>query len=545
MTIVRRAVRTLGLLLGVPAPLAGQDIDSTPGPIIDTVIVVTQDIYSPEEEERSWVYRLTNGLHVTTRPSVVRYELLFRQGEPYDPLKVAETERNLRARGLFRDVEIDTLRLGDKLAVRVRTSDGWTTSLKISLNFSAGEATWGLGLEERNLLGSGARGGISYRQEPDRTAFRLSGGMDRIAGTRLGVNGFYDALSDGKFGVWNMGVPFRANTDPWGFELPGQAGRQRILQFRNGDSVETFRRRTAQQLAWVGAASSASPARYLRFGVAALVKREEYLLWELNEDTVSDSVQFALGVWLEFRDARFRVVTHYNGFAREVDVDLSTQVLVGAWLAPDDFGYRANGLGPALMARAGGAAGPVFGWVDVAASGLLTSSGGLDSGTVLATGTLVGQFIRKNATVLHMEVGARKGTPPGMEFDLGLGLGPRAFPAHAFTGDVMVWGTLEHRAFLIDEVLGFMGLGFAAFVDYGGAWYSRDDPLLDQDPRLGGNIGFGLRFGSTRGTGANVGRVDLAYRFGEGCRSASEIPPGESSCQGNRWAISFGRAFPF
>jgi hypothetical protein len=442
MSKLRRAVWTVGALLGLPGLAQGQSNARRTGPVIDTIIVVTHDIYAPEEASRSAISGIMNALHVTTRPSVVRHELLFRVGEPFDPLKVAETARNLRARGLFRSVQIDSMRVEDKLAVLVRTSDGWTTTLSLSANFSGGEFVWGLGGQERNLLGTGARAGLFYRQEVDRTAFTITGGMDRISGTRAGVSGFWDALSDGNFAGWKAGAPFRAISDPWGFDTDGDAGRQRILQFRNGDSVETYLRRTFRQLAWGGWATEADVRGYVRVGFAAQIKREEYTLWDVDETMVPDTVQAAIGAWIDVLDPQYTVVTHYNGFAREVDVDLSTQVLVGAWLAPDGLGYPRTGVGPVLIARAGASLGPTFGWINVAANGLF-SSAGLDSGTVLATGTVVGQFIRKNSTVLHVEFGARKGTPPGMEFDLGLRFGPRAFQAHAFTGDRMIWGTLE------------------------------------------------------------------------------------------------------
>jgi hypothetical protein len=90
----------------------------------------------------------------------------------------------------------------------------------------------------------------------------------------------------------------------------------------------------------------------------------------------------------------------------------------------------------------------------------------------------------------------------------------------------MIWGALEHRAFLIDEVFGMLGVGFAAFVDYGGAWFE------DDRRRLGGDVGVGVRLGATRATGPNVGRIDLAYKFGEGL-------------DGSRWVVSFGRGFAF
>jgi hypothetical protein len=129
--------------------------------------------------------------------------------------------------------------------------------------------------------------------------------------------------------------------------------------------------------------------------------------------------------------------------------------------------------------------------------------------------------------VLHVQAGARKRPPPGAEFDLGHGLGPRGFQPHAFTGDRTIWGTLEHRVFAVDEFFGLLGVGFAAFFDYGGAWYDG------QAMRFGGDVGVGLRLGATRATGTNVGRLDLAYRFGAGFGG------------GRRWVLSFGRSYPF
>jgi hypothetical protein len=115
---------------------------------------------------------------------------------------------------------------------------------------------------------------------------------------------------------------------------------------------------------------------------------------------------------------------------------------------------------------------------------------------------------------------------PSREFDLGHGIGPRSFGPHAFTGDRSVWGTFEHRVFLVDDLFNLLGLGFAGFVDYGGAWFDGDSP------RFGGDVGFGLRTGATRATGVNIGRIDLAYQFGDGRT-------------GGRWVISTGRGFPF
>ncbi|UCF39571.1 MAG: hypothetical protein JSW43_07415 [Gemmatimonadota bacterium] len=525
MTAVRCAVTLCFLVAALPAAVCGQEPSAPPPPLIDTIIVVTQDIFRPEEAQANGLFRVMNALHFTTRPTVVWHELLFKQGEPYDSARVAETERNLRARGLFRQVSIDSMTVGDRLIVLVETNDGWTTELVLNANFTGGEFNWALGGIERNFIGTGARVGVVYRDEPDRTALRLLGGMDRIRGTRAGVDGYYDNLSDGSFGGWTGGVPYRSFGDRWALELPGAAGNQRILQFRDGDSLQTYRRRLFWQSTGVSYAPIAGAGGYVRLGAVGQIKREEYMLWTADPSTVPDTVTGAVGVFVDAMKPRYMVVTHYNGFAREEDVDLSMRLTLGVWLAPDAWGYERTGIAPGFELQAGTSIGRHFAKIAASGHGLFTSAG-LDSGQVRVTATAAARFYPRHSTVLHVQAGALKNAAPGSEFDLGSGFGPRAFPAHAFTGERMAFAILEHRAFLIDQLFGMLGLGFAGFLDYGGAWFA------DQPSRLGGDVGVGLRFGSTRSTAANVGRLDLAYRFGEGF-------------EGNRWVVSFGQQFPF
>ena len=91
----------------VPADSAGTDTL----PRSDTLRAVEldrRDIFDPNE--RGWIARVANALHVQTRAATIRRELLFQPGQPYDSARVAESERNLRALGVFRRVRIDTVR---------------------------------------------------------------------------------------------------------------------------------------------------------------------------------------------------------------------------------------------------------------------------------------------------------------------------------------------------------------------------------------------------------------------------------------------------
>ncbi len=508
-------------MLVFPVEAHAQDLP----PIIRSVRIETHNIFDSTQSRANFLFRAANAIHATTRTSVIGSELLFHEGEHLDSALLAETMRNLRARRLFRDVAITVSPDGDSVDIDVVTYDGWTTELVLNARVTDGQFTWALGGQERNFLGLGARVGLVYRKEVDRSAWTVRAGHDRIGGTRFGVDGLYDNLSDGTVGQWQVGVPFRSLSDRTGIQFFGEVADQRVLQYIDGQIGETFQRRAFIQSARAAYAPAVGPGGYFRVGLVGQIKREEFIRVVDTGLSVPDTVVGAFGGFAEIKLAQFKVVTHYNGFARDVDLDLSHQVTIQAMVAPKGLGYDRLGIGPALTLQAGFDGGRVFGSVLARASGLFNGAG-LDTGQVFGALTVAGQFFPRHATVFHIEGGSRIGTPPGQEFDLGHGLGPRAFRAHSFTGDHAFWWSIEHRAFLVDEIWGLFGMGLAGFLDYGGAWFSG------QARRTGGDVGLGIRLGPTRSTGASVGRIDVAYRFGQGF-------------SGKRWAVSFGRGFAF
>jgi hypothetical protein len=170
----RRIVLALGILALVPASastLAAQERElATTAPVIDTIIVNRSNVFTEEEAESSGVFRVMNAIHVTTQEWLILDYLQFEVGEPYDPAEIAESERKLRAKRLFRELSIDSVRLEDgRLAVRVDAQDGWSLKPKFSLSIASnGDWTGAFGVNEINLLGTGNQVYLAYVKEIDR-----------------------------------------------------------------------------------------------------------------------------------------------------------------------------------------------------------------------------------------------------------------------------------------------------------------------------------------------------------------------------------------
>ncbi len=495
-------------------------------PIIDTIAVLTGDVFQPEEVQLNPTYGAMNGLHIKTRPSVVRRELLFKQGEPYDSAKVAETRRNLNRLGLFRAVQVDTVTSGGRFVVVVQTLDVWTTGVGLNARSTGGTFTWSVTGSEANLLGTGNSIQMGYNHDVDRNFYSVGAGTRRLLGTGADGSLSYRKYSDGHSFGGTVTSPFRSFSDRSSYSFSGVTTSARVLQFRDGRRFDSLHLENQRVTVRVDFAPVARTSHYVRAGLIAQVRNERLARIRGPVPALPDSVTAAVGVGLDVRQSRFKVVTHYNGFARDEDIDLGARLTGQVMAAPRAFGYQRNGVGLWGSGQVGVPLGDSFLRLVVRAGGLFTGVG-LDSGGASGTFVTAIRVIPRQPTIFYLSGGILKNPAPGSEFDLGhSGSGPRAFGPHAYSGTRMLWGTIEHRVFLIDEVLSVFGVGFAAFLDYGGAWYG------DEPARKGGNVGFGLRLGPTRATGTNLGRFDVAYKFGDGVT-------------GGRWVFSFGRSFTY
>jgi hypothetical protein len=485
---------------------------------IDTIVIQNANVFDDHAgDSPGFVGRLANALHVRTRAAVIRRSLLVSPGDPYDSAQVAESERGLRALGVFRFVRVDTTRLGagGPLALRVVTADGWSSKPQASYSTAGGDQTWDVGFVEENFLGTASQFEVSYGRTPDRRHLEFQYVNPHFFLPRATLLLRYGDLSDGKKGAWQVGVPFYQTAARRALVTYGESARERVLTFRNDSLVAAWQHRVLRAGVTGGVALHATSRDYVRLWLGAEWRREDFAR---DDSTASPPVPFPRSTFvtgrggLEIGHVRFRVLEHFNSYARREDVDVSQTLRLGT-VVESGVGYEARGQVSAVW-RGGFAL-------------LHGEATGLDSTRTRGRLTVVSQNLPGQTLIVHVEGGALHRPRPGAEFDLWIDQrGPRLFGAHDFTGTRMAWLAFEDRILLADDLWGMVGLGIAPFVDYGGAWYG-------DTRRLGGDAGVALRFGPTRAVHGDAAEWAVGYRFG----SAQGIAKG--------WAIAIRRGFRF
>ncbi len=193
------------------------------GKIISEIHVVTLDVF----DESDPVPDFFNVFHATTRERVIRRELLFREGEPYDSRRADETARNLKALrqlSLVLVVPITDPRPGF-VRVLVMTKDVWSLRLNSDFEVANGRLNYLLlNPSEENVFGTHASIGGLFVLERDTYSVGGLVSHNRILGTRLSGSVFYALVfnrhtgeREGSYGTMSYGLPLYSAEQRWSF----------------------------------------------------------------------------------------------------------------------------------------------------------------------------------------------------------------------------------------------------------------------------------------------------------------------------------------
>ena len=202
---------------------AGRDLNPE-GKTIERIDVVPLDVFEPRDPVPLWF----NVFHATTRRTIIRREMLLREGQPYQQTLIDETIRNLRRLPELSLVLVVTTAGSrpDRVGVVVITKDVW--SLRAGWDIVAtpgGIEEFLLAPTETNLLGTHQTVRGTFIYEPSTYTFSLGYTIPRIDDSRVAaltsaglVINRASGTPEGTYGYLIAGAPLYSGLTPWAWD---------------------------------------------------------------------------------------------------------------------------------------------------------------------------------------------------------------------------------------------------------------------------------------------------------------------------------------
>jgi len=491
-----------------PAELEAQ------GAVIGEVHIAVGDVFDTDiDGEDGWLYRTANKLHINTKPSVIRGQLLFKPGDPYRQQVIDETERILRAKGYLYDAKIVPVAWdGHLVDLEVRTRDVWTLNPSVSFNRKGGENAVGVAIQEDNLLGTGQEIGIDWDQDVDRTtlAFSYYDPHFRHSFDQLGLT--YADSDDGDAKIFFYKRPFYALDTRRAGGVYLNSNRRNDARYELGKNVSEFEHREEYYELDRGWSDGLEGRLVRRWTVGATFDRDRF---------APDPQEPLVGPLPEDRELVYPWVGYElveNRFQERVNQDQirrTEDVLVGL-RATARLGYAAEALGSDRDALIAGAAVQNGADLDDKQSvfGSLAASGRIEGGQ-LVNGVLAGEgryyrsVSRRSRFYAAVSGAVTEQLDTELQLLLGGDNGLRGYPLRYQAGTARALLTLEQRFYTNWYPFRLFHVGAATFFDMGRTWGTDVTGLTSSG--LLKDVGVGLRLGSSRSSFGNVLHIDLAF----------------------------------
>jgi hypothetical protein len=477
---------------------------------ISTIEVRIQNVFDlSDPSQDTWVGRLANTLHMQTREAVIRRMIPFHAGDPVDARLIHETERELRSYRFIKDARIDPVPGRDGLVAVVHVRDAWTLKASVGYSRVGGQDSFGFGLQDRNLFGTGKFLSIHHDRNPIQASTTFQYEDPQLLGSHWDLAADYRDLSGGRERGLSIAHPFLLMDTPWSVSFAASDSRS-ILQLFDHQvlafSAPSFITRGSAGAAWL---VSLRDATALRLGFRAEAHDQRYGALEAGSSIsglrVPDlSPRRLRGAALTFSwlQDRYRAFRDLQGMDTPEDYDLG-------WAGSGALGlysraWGSSGTGPyAQLALSRG-------WASSSRSLILGSGSAaaryLDGRLANALGNLTvsgyhwGWAHQVIAGNFMVDVAAR--ADPENLLYLGGQEGLRGYPNFLDLGDRRWILSLEDRLLTDWRWMGILRAGFVVYADVGAI--RRLDGTGWTQPRS--DVGAGLRFGDLK---SSLGRVVL------------------------------------
>jgi hypothetical protein len=484
------------------------------GARIGEIQIQRMEIFDLDDpKENNWLFRAADHLHVRTRESAIRAQLLFQSGDLYSRRVLDETARNLRQNSNFmREPVIYPVRYHDGVVdLVVITHDVWTLQPGINFGRSGGTNTSSVNFTDDNFLGYGKLIELGHGENVDRSSTFAQWSDPNVWGTQWHDTVVYQDNSDGK--VWGVAGNYPFFSLETRYDGGGSVGAARsvVTRYSLGNPYDAYQ--------------FDSHVSDFYFGEALLISQlwTERLLFGFRHDQSMFAPapnQTLLAPLPADRDLAYpyvRMQWVQNNYATTRNLELI------AFTEDVHFGLDASaGLGwatPAFGAdrKAVIADGEIgYNWRFGPSNYLFLYSrlysrfeyGRMDDSMISGNASYYLTTSERSKLLVHVLADVGHNLDADHYLEIGGDSGLRGYPLRYQNGDQRAQFTVEERVYTDWFAFQLVHVGGAVFFDMGRTWGSTPVPT----PQLGllKDFGVGLRLGNARSSFGSVIHIDLA-----------------------------------
>ena len=508
----------------------GREREPAPeGKPLEDIYVAAEDIFAPSDPYPGFL----NIFHMRTREPVIRREVLVKVGDPWDPHRVLETERNLRRLAFLAVAKVIAVK-GDHggVIMLVVTKDKWSLRLSNSFTLIGSLLQYlQLTLVEINFNGWGQQLSVdtvlrldTFQVGQTFVERRLFGSYWYFGETAALVFNRDSGKLEGTTGQVRFGQPI-INLDPqWGFVIDGTWNVRRRRVFRGGSiwQLPYPDERGTQTVPFVydvrdfqgDATLTRSFGRELKLDVSgsiggwsrqytpSLVSGDQAHWLTANYLPRSENVTYLMAYARAF-PSNFRVLRNIDTFALSEDFQLGWLAQGGVrWAVPLPFA-------PNHFVEVGASVRYRFYLADDLFTATVAGAMRIRPGEETANRRLAAEISNYSPQfyggrlVSRVLIDFKANDLDHRQLLLGGSTGLRGTYPEQFSGRNMILGNVEYRARPFEVLTSFLGLVF--FYDVGSAF--------DVNPSLTHTIGLGVRLLLPQ-LNREVIRVDFGFVFG-------------------------------
>jgi len=459
------------------------------------------------------LFRLANRLHIRTRDETISDQLLFHEGQPYNPSTIAESARILRSTRYLRDASIRPIAYHDGVVdLEVTTQDVWTLNPGFSFGRHGGKNTAGFEIEELNFLGLGTELGVGFKSGVDRDSKEVFYRDRQLGSSWWDLSATYSDNSDGRLAQFSLERPFYSLETQHAGGVSLKDDLRVDSRYDLGKVIDKFQTHAEEASAYWGFSNGLSNDWARRYSVGVTYDDHEFNdAPGANPALLLPDDRKLVYPWIAAEWVQDRFATTRNRDQIEKIEDYSL-----GWKLRAQVGFASSGLGSdrdAIML-----AGKASTGFDLSARQQLAlsadASGRYEAGN-LANGLLDAEvryyFRQSPRRLFFMGLAATAGSNLDVDQQVLLGgdNGLRGYPLRYQAGTGRALFTVEQRVYTNWFPFQLFNVGAAVFFDAGRTF--GQDPLGTQSQGLLKDVGIGLRLGNSRSALGNVLHIDLAF----------------------------------